>query len=171
MSEQPLHAESTNNTPWYRYPWVWFVFCIPLSAVAFGVVMIVSANYQPDDLVVDDYYKEGMGINRRLQMDDEAQRLGATATLTAVTQEGVVFNVTNGGDALGLELFHVTDRNQDLRIDMRSLGQGVYVGESTALARKLNQPGIWYLELRDETSGWRLRKRISTPVSTLELGD
>ena len=38
--------------PWYQHGWVWAVFSIPFAAVLFGVVMIVSAGYRPDDLVV-----------------------------------------------------------------------------------------------------------------------
>ena len=64
MNETVAQTEQQQDR-WYANPWVWFVLCVPFSAVLFGAVMIISANYQPDDLVVDDYYKEGKGINRR----------------------------------------------------------------------------------------------------------
>ena len=40
----------TMEAPWYTHGWLWFVCLVPFSAVAFGIVMIVSANYKPDDL-------------------------------------------------------------------------------------------------------------------------
>lgn len=169
MSEQPA-TESPGSAPWYQYPWVWFVFCVPLSAVVFGVVMIVSANYQPDDLVVDDYYKEGMGINRRLEMDEQARLTGATFRLSAVTDEGAVFEVRGAAEALQLQLFHVTDRSRDLAITLKSLGNEVYVADSEELSQRLREAGIWYLEVRDDSNKWRLRQRLVTPVNALELG-
>ena len=166
MSE---HAGKVPAAPWYQYPWVWFVLCIPLAAVAFGIVMIVSANYQPDDLVEDNYYKEGMGINRRLKMDDAAREQGASVVLTAVTGEGAVFSVSGGGDTLVLSLYHVTDRAQDLSTELRFLSGETYVAASRELAAKLQAPGIWYLEIKDESAGWRLRQRIVAPLSQLEI--
>lgn len=159
------HADNMQPSgPWYTYPWVWFVIAVPFSAVLFGIVMIVSANHSPDDLVVDNYYKEGKSINMRIGEDTQAARLGASATLDAVTDEGVVFTVNAGGDELSLVAYHVTDRSKDLTVPLQKLGQ-VYTGQSPALAAALSAPGIWYLEVRDEAGGWRLRRRVQSPVS------
>jgi len=154
---------------WYRYPWVWFVFGLPLSAVAFGIVMFVSANYAPDDLVVDNYYKEGMGINKRLKQDENAVTLGAAVRLDGITNEGAVFRVTEGGSKLRLSLYHVSDRRLDLVVALKSVGEGIYTAASEALSQRLREPGIWYIEVTDETLAWRLRQRISTPVTSLEI--
>ncbi len=162
--------EVVTANAWYRYPWVWFVFCIPLTAVAFGVVMITAANYQPDDLVVDNYYKEGKGINQRLGEDKLAKQLGIAASLTAITPEGLVFTINGGGSTIDLALFHVTDRDQDLRVPLQVQGGDLFTAESAILAERLRNPGVWYIQLQgvDQTgSPWRLRDRLETPVSTL----
>ena len=56
----------TVDKSWYHFPWVWGLILIPMSAVVFGVLMFVMAGIHRDDLVVDDYYKDGMAINQRV---------------------------------------------------------------------------------------------------------
>ena len=163
-------VETQESEPWFRHGWVWFVFLVPLSAVAFGVVMIVSANYQRDDLVVDDYYKAGKGINRRLEQDQRATDTGAGMQLVAINPEGAVFRVTNGSEEMVLTLFHVSDSQRDLEVNLTDNGAGVYTSDSPALVERLTQPGIWYLEVRDLPGGWRLRQRIQTPLGQFAMG-
>ena len=165
MNESVIETEKN----WHQHPWVWFVICVPFSAVLFGIVMIVSANYQPDDLVVDNYYKEGMGINLRLALDENAALSGASVKLDGVTPEGAVFRVAHGGDALMLSVFHVSDRDLDLEVPLALMSDGVYVASSAALSGLLQNPGVWYIEVRDGTNGWRLRQRISTPLIELQM--
>lgn len=162
MSEQGV-------TAWYRYPLVWLVVALPLSSVVFGVVMIVSANLEPDDLVVDDYYKDGMGINQRLQLDSEAVRLGVTALLKSVTDDGLVFSITHGSDDLTLTMFHVSDQQRDLSAPMMALSDGLYTVASAEMASAFRLSGVWYLEIKDETKGWRIRERIEMPRSELRM--
>ncbi|MBT4162657.1 MAG: FixH family protein [Gammaproteobacteria bacterium] len=169
MREQSGESQAPDQDKWNRNPWVWFLICVPLSAVVFGVVMFVSANYAPDDLVVDNYYKAGMGINRRLRLDDNARLLGARVQLDGITPEGVVFRIKEGSDRLQLSLFHVSDRSLDLDVVMESMSDGVYVVSSHRLAEALQEPGVWYLEIRDQDRAWRLRQRINTPVVDLVM--
>jgi hypothetical protein len=153
---------------WYRYGWVWFVFTIPFAAVLFGIVMIISANYQPDDVVVDNYYKEGKGINKLIAQDAKAAELGVQVSLAALTETGAVFDIEKAGGDIQMSLFHVTDQKQDMSFQLVSQGEGVYTVSSAEFARRLSQPGIWYIECTD--SHWRLRERLQTPTSMMELG-
>lgn len=169
MKTETELVETQTVLPWYRYPWVWFVFGIPFTAVLFGIVMIVSANYQRDDLVVDDYYQEGKGINQRLALDNEARMVHASVKLTALTDSGAVFQISGGSEAVQLTLFHVTTRDKDLTLPLVANGGGIYTAASVALATHLAAKGVWYLEFRDEVSGWRLRQRLVTPIDELTL--
>ena len=65
------------------------VLAIPAAAVVVGVVMLVLANVTWDGLVVDDYYRRGLEINRSLARDAEASRLGLRASV-AFPAPGVV---------------------------------------------------------------------------------
>ena len=164
-----MNGYSQSLDRWYRHPWVWFILCIPFSAVLFGAVMMIAAVYQPDDLVVDDYYREGMGINQRLRQDELAVSHGASATLIAVTEEGALFRVTGGSGRLFLQLFHVTSQNRDLKLPMMNQGDMQYTVASRLLSEYLGETGIWYLEVQDMKLGWRLRRRIVTPIDAMSL--
>ncbi|MDA0977305.1 MAG: FixH family protein [Proteobacteria bacterium] len=168
-----MHIDIAENAtavsqPWYRHPWVWFVFCVPFSAVAFGIVMFVSANTSPDDLVVDDYYKEGMGINQLLQQDGRAREMSAAAEMLVMTPDGLVMSVAAGSDQLVLSAYHVTDRSKDLTVPLNRIDDR-YTAQSAALSTMLSQPGVWYLEIRDPLNGWRLRQRVESPLASLRM--
>lgn len=75
MGKQPI--------TWYREPWLWLVILIPASAVVMGILAISLSFVSYDGLVVDDYYKRGLEINRDLARDRAAANyaLGARVVL------------------------------------------------------------------------------------------
>lgn len=177
MANKPVR---TDLLPWYRYPWPWILMAIPLSAVVFGVLMITMVTQHPDDLVVDNYYKDGMAINQSLAMDEKAQTMGVRAVLG---WQGDVFNFVVSGandSVVVMELFHVTDKSQDKKLmlypekagtDGAALTPGIaYTGGDNELAQVFRESGIWYLQLSGADDGWRLRQRIETPLRQLEVG-
>ncbi len=102
--------------PWYRYTWPWVLIAIPFAAVLFGILMIYMVTRYPDDLMVDNYYKEGMAINQSLAMDAAAQALNVEAVLLKVDAEQIQFAVQGVTDSVVvLELFHVTNQALDQR--------------------------------------------------------
>ena len=79
---------------WYREPWVWLLIGLPATAVIGGFITLYLAIISNDGLVVDDYYKQGLEINRILARDKAAatHQLMATVTLDQ-QQEAVVVNL------------------------------------------------------------------------------
>ena len=143
---------------------------IPFSAVLFGMVMIYTATLHPDDLVVDNYYKEGMAINQTIARDAEAARLQLTASLRTNSSEGTRFSISHARDsAVVLNLFHVTDSGLDREVVLYPEDDQVYGTDDPTIATLLATPGIWYLQLSGSEFEWRLRSRIITPVSQLEV--
>src|SRR5690606_30434138 len=69
------------SKPWYREPWPWFLIAGPAVVVLAGVITTVLAVRSSDGVVADDYYKQGLGINRTLERDARAQALGIAATV------------------------------------------------------------------------------------------
>ena len=63
------------NQPWYREPWPWFLILLPMSAVVASMITIWLAVKSADGLVEDDYYKQGIGINKILDRDQAAENL------------------------------------------------------------------------------------------------
>ena len=165
---------------WYFHFWPWVLVLIPFSAVLFGILMVVMVASFPDDLVVDDYYKDGMAINQILTLDKNAKKVGVTAKLILSEGSPLRFQVENVNDsALLLNLFHVTDSELDTSMVLYPQSDGVYAAGSTtetdvsSLADNINKifttTGVWYVELNGADESWRLRARINTPVTTLLL--
>jgi hypothetical protein len=160
---------------WYHFPWVWGLILIPMSAVVFGVLMFVMAGMHRDDLVVDDYYKDGMAINQRLLMDSRARELNVHARLTELSEFRLVFEIENASDsAIRLNLYHVTSRQKDRQVvlvpdDDPVDSSSAYSSDNPEIVSLLKTEGVWYIELTGVDDQWRLRRRIVTPLAELEL--
>ena len=100
----------TDNTgrhpPWHREPLVWLVIAFPLAAVIGGFATLYLAIRSWDGLVVDDYYKKGLEINKVLARDELAQQSGYTASV-AVDDATVTVRL---GSAQGKPLPSVASR-------------------------------------------------------------
>jgi uncharacterized protein len=166
----PAHAAGTVDappaTPWYRYPWVWLLIAIPGTSVVMGTVLLTLAIRSDDGLVADDYYREGLRINRSLARDAFAQRAGIVAT---VTREGAGVQVILHASepltfppTLALKAMHATRSEADRHVVLAHLGDGRYVADRT-----WPTTGQWNLELGTER--WRLRARDSAS-GTVTMG-
>jgi hypothetical protein len=147
--------------PWYRYPFVWMILGIPFSAVVMGVIMIWLAVTTDDGLVEDDYYKQGMAINRDLNRDVFAKENGISAELEMSNAEGwiklglIKGALVNYPEALRLKLQYATHDHNDVQVVLNH-GQGnQYIG---MIKEPLIQ-GKWYLELHE--GKWRLNGHIN----------
>ncbi len=69
---------------------VWMLLAIPLSSVCVGGVMLWLAIHNEDGLVVDDYYKRGLQINRTLERDAVAARYALSSDLRFVGATGQI---------------------------------------------------------------------------------
>lgn len=162
--------DSSTTLPWYHYRWPWVLMLVPFAAVLFGIFMVTTALIYPDDVVVDTYYKDGQGINQLRDLDEAALALNIKATLSVGDRLGQSRIQLTGTDEphLQLALFHVTDSKQDLSLRFTSQ-EGGFVSTHDSLQSLFASPGVWYLELRGADNDWRLRRRIVTPLSTLEF--
>lgn len=163
----------TIRLPWYRQVWPWVLILIPFTAVLFGIFMITVATSYPDDLVADNYYKDGMAINRSLEMDNRARDLGVVASLSFFDAERIGFNIEGASDsAVVLNLRHVTDSSQDKKVLLLPDEQGLYISRAdqrVPYQTVLGEKGVWYLELEGIDGHWRLKARIETPVTALTM--
>ena len=167
MSAAADKTQLDESAPWFKHGIVWFVLLVPLSSVLFGVVMLVAAGIYPSDPVVDDYYREGKGINQRLARDRRAAELQVSASISEISAEGVLLRASPASETLQVSLFHVADRRRDLRLTFSHVSNGIYLPDAANPGRLLASPGIWYIEITDRELGWRLRKRVATPVSRI----
>ena len=115
------------RTPWYRQFWPWLIIALPGSTVVAGITMLFIANQHADDLVVDDYYKSGLAINRELSRRETARSLELEAELTVADR--TIF-IELAGDiqpsALRLRLSHPMESERDLVLALAPAGPGSY---------------------------------------------
>ncbi len=67
-------SEHHEFTPWYRQFWPWFIVSIPATTVLACLVLITLAVISDDGLVSDDYYREGLAINKRLNSEAQVEQ-------------------------------------------------------------------------------------------------
>jgi len=145
--------------PWHRYPLVWMMIAIPSSAVFMGVILLWLAIDTDDGLVADDYYKQGLEINRVIIRDKKAAELGVSAVIKFDNNNRVINLDFNKGaltvfpDTLQLSFQHATRANSDVVVNMNHGIDNQYVGN----IKEALTEGIWYFELVDED--WKINAR------------
>ncbi len=156
-------TQATDIPPWYRQFWPWFLIALPASVVVAGIVTLVIAMRTSDGLVVDDYYKEGLAINRVLERDQAARRLGLQADVQ-FTEDGDVRVIMLNPKAvdlgeLTLRMWHPTRDAQDVVVALKAGADGTFSAQVGALP-----PGNWHVVVEsDSTDNWRLLGRIVLP--------
>lgn len=66
-----------DTKPWYKQFWPWMLIALPASAVIAGIITIIIATQNSHSMVKEDYYKEGLAINKSI----DRQQLAATLNL------------------------------------------------------------------------------------------
>ncbi len=142
--------------PWHREPWVWLVIAIPVATVVGGIVTLGLAISSRDELVTDDFRKEGVAIYADPRRDAAAAALGVTAELEASRATGELrlrLDLPRGQPPaeLLLVLSHATRAEYDHLVVLRH-ADGSYAGRLERF-----EPGRWYLEVTPRSRQWRLR--------------
>ena len=147
-----------DTQPWYRQFWPWFIMALPAFVVVAGINMVFIAHEGADDLVVDEYYKDGLAINRKLEKIQRASELGISATLS-IAGESVVVNTSGpvASEQLMLLLSHPLESNRDFDVALVQSLPGEYRGR---LIAPVAQRWHWAL-LYEGEQPWRLDGSIS----------
>ena len=154
--------------PWYKQFWPWFIMALPASVVVAGIITIFIAFNNPDGLVKDDYYKAGLGINRMLEREQNAAKLGLSAAAKWQPQQQQVSLQLKAlqpanSERLQLDLIHPTRSGLDTQIPLLHQGDGRYTG----LLAESPIAGNWYLFITPEDESWRLNGRARLPEQTI----
>ena len=140
--------------PWYREPWPWILMAGPAIVVVAGLATTVIAVVSFDGMVADDYYKQGLGINRLIEREENARTLGISGSVQFSEDHTRVRVVLGPGPrpaSLRLALVHPTLPAEDQTIALASTAPGVYEGAMRAPRR-----GRLHLRLEDAEGHWRL---------------
>jgi hypothetical protein len=148
------HPPATEQVPpWYRQFWPWFLMGLPACAVLASLWTLYIAHSGSDDLVVDDYYRDGLAINRQLEKRHFAEQTGIGAELLLRGRDIVV---TLSGPVspreLRLRLSHPLEADRDFEVSLMQASRDRY------RARLPQMPGRrwhWILDT-GSSSAWRL---------------
>jgi len=147
------HLPREDELPWYRQFWPWFLILMPTVVVVAALSTLFIASRHADDLVVDEYYRDGLAINRQLEKQHRAERLGMAARLIFSGETAVVL-VSGPEEAVELDLLlsHPLESDRDFRLRLQRVAPGEYRGvlENPVAPR-------WHWTLQGPGSGgWRL---------------
>ena len=152
--QRPQHED---QEPWYRQFWPWFLIALPGSVVVASLGTFVIANRYADDLVVDDYYRDGLAINRQLDKQARAEALGLAAELLVLDRR-VQVRLGSGDDReitsqyeVRLRLSHPLEADRDFAVTLRRSAPGLYVGELPGTVAR-----NWHWTLVAGDDSWRL---------------
>ena len=139
--------------PWYREPWPWILIAGPAAVVVASFFTLYLAVASSDGLVDEDYYKDGLAINRVLAREDAAERLGLAAQVDP--RDGILRVRLRGRDAapefLTVRLVHATRAGYDRSLTLERAADGSYRAVLPALP-----PGHWRIAIEDPRRQWRL---------------
>lgn len=144
-----MMKEEQDNRPWYRQFWLWVVLAPLIAVVCAMSVMVTMAFRNADDVVIDNYYKQGRMINQTMEQDRRALALNLSAHLRFDRTTGEVFMQIPGQEKLPEQLLlllgHPFDADLDQQLIMQKLSANNYRGELTS-----NPSYAWYLTLMPE---------------------
>lgn len=164
-----MSDEQMKVMPWYRQFWPWYIISLLFLGVFGSGILVFSAIDHQDPVVVDDYYKEGLAINRTLERQRKAQALGLLAQAHYDASDGELsIHLSARQDitapSLELRFVHATLANQDYKVILVRQGADTYRAKLKTL-----KPGNWDLMLEPEDKVWRLDAHLSLPTQSWEL--
>lgn len=143
--------------PWYKEGYVWMIISFPLSAILAGFYTLFLAIVSYDGLVVDDYYKEGLAINKRLEKVENAKQYNLNANIQFSND---MFSLKlsanqdfNYPENITAKISHATIQGFDKTILMKLSGNGNYFSERIELIN-----GHWNIILQN--NDWRLYRSV-----------
>jgi len=146
---------------WYREPWPWLLMSGPAVVIAAGCVTMVFAFSARDGLVAEDYYKQGIAINRTLEREARAKSLALRGTLMLVP--GALRLALQSPQPLPAQVRIIANSATRAGIDrvltLRRDDEGIYVAPMAPLPE-----GRWRFIVETET--WRM----VSPVGDGDMG-
>jgi hypothetical protein len=151
--------------PWYREFWAWFILAPLILVVAVSSVTVSIAVLNQDDIVVDNYYKEGRMINNRFEQEDHARAMGLAGELRFDRVVGEIYLTLSAHEPLPpqllLALDHPAQAEQDTEVQLTQIAPGHY---RASLDRGI--AGHWYIRVQPHVEAqiaegpWRLKAEI-----------
>jgi len=144
------------TAPWYRQLWPWLLMSGPAAVIVAGAVTTWIAFASADGLVAEDYYKQGMAVNKVLAREERARALGISAETTLTGSKISIELHGAAPEALFVHLAHATRAGHDQRLRLAPVQPGVYEADLNELPA-----GRWRIVVEDPRASWRIVKESS----------
>ena len=154
--------QSFDIKPWYKQFWPWFIISFPMTAVIAGIATIMIAMHEPDGVVIDDYYKQGLAINKTLNSEKMAQQLNIAVT-GEIINDTIQLKLTGNipvPEELSIQFIHPTKPNNDMSWTLKSNGK-FYSATITPLTA-----ANWHVKVETADGHWRLSGRFNPQQSS-----
>ena len=66
-------SQNTDTKPWYRQFWPWFIIALLGASIIMGTTFLYFAIHNADPVIDENYYQDGLDINKTLGQQDEKQ--------------------------------------------------------------------------------------------------
>ena len=163
MTAKLLPVKSKRDA-WYKEPWLLLVAGGPAFVVCASLYTGYIAMHGADKVLADDYYKQGLMINKDIQRDARARSLHLSASISADFASGKMkLQLTGLGalpDSVQLSMASAAAGGNSVtevirRLPLKQLAPGVYVGD-LKLATNLTENNVKLFHIKLETTDWRL---------------
>ncbi len=155
-----MNTKLEKSKPWYKEPWAWFVAAPIILVFLVSAMLVTTAVRYGDDVITDDYYKEGRLLNNRFIAEQNAKQQGVVATLTFQPQQARLElqfeKPLDNGTAVRLQLSHPAKAELDQRYEMQRSGVRSFFADS-----EKDFSGRWYIRAEgissnDGETEWRI---------------
>jgi len=147
----------SDTRPWYREPWPWLLMVGPLVVIVAGIITTYLAIVSNDGLVEDDYYKQGLTVNRRTERDQKAIELDVRVDFVLAPDGKAIralLRFNEGSrlpEALFMSVSHPTRAGFDQKVILQREGGRVFAGALLPVSE-----GRWHVSLEDDQREWRV---------------
>ncbi|MFT2090863.1 FixH family protein [Paraglaciecola sp. 2405UD69-4] len=153
--------QSTPSKIWYKQFWPWFLIFVPLMSMVLSFTMMRLAFNSEDSMVVDDYYKEGKGINLKFQKVENAKNLNIKTSIEISSDYAAITFLAGAptqGEVLTLNFFHATQDFKDFSVTLLRDAKGVY-----RAPLEQDVTGKWQITLQPFDESWKIQKVVTLP--------
>lgn len=148
-----------DNAPWFKQPIFWMLMSGPIIVVIAAFASFGFAKTHAQELVTDDYYKDGKHINMQIDRDQHAKEKGISAQVLFNPEGTAVKVFVNGqfeqADGLTLVMLHPARQAYDRKIALSPDATGGF----TATFEPLPKAVHWYVRLEDNKGVWRVENK------------
>lgn len=150
--------------PWYKQFWPWFLIALPATVVIWTIMTVIVFTENSVDLVTEDYYKKGKGINVDISKVNIAKELDLSASINE-KGNSVIITLDKGKldhfPAINAMFVHRTLPDRDFTQLLTADASGNYT-----LTLDHEMQGPWFIELSPHNSEWLVQGRMNFPIET-----